>query len=57
MGAGAGLAGVIAAETGLDWGVAAGCVAVAGVGLGITVEAVRRLVVAISASRTPEAIA
>jgi hypothetical protein len=57
LGAGAGLAGVIAAETGLDWGVAAGCVAVAGVGLGITVEAVRRLVVAISASRTPEAIA
>ncbi|MGH3392178.1 MAG: hypothetical protein ACRDOO_25165 [Actinomadura sp.] len=56
-GVGAGLAGPLAAATGLGWWVAAGCVAVAGVGLAVAVEAVRRLVVTISATGEPEAIA
>ncbi|MFD3374052.1 MULTISPECIES: hypothetical protein [unclassified Streptomyces] len=47
---GAGLAGPLAVATGLGWWGAAGCVAVAGAGLGIAVEAVRRLVVRISAA-------
>ncbi|CAL9349977.1 hypothetical protein SUDANB176_00453 [Streptomyces sp. enrichment culture] len=54
VGVGAGLAGPLASASGLGWEVAAGCVAVAGVGLGVAVEAVRRLVVRISAPRTPE---
>lgn len=57
VGVGAGLAGPLAASTGLGWWGAAGCVAVAGAGLGVTVEAVRRLVVRVSATRPPEAIA
>jgi hypothetical protein len=57
VGVGAGLAGPLAAATGLGWWGAAGCVAVAGAGLGVAVEAVRRLVVRISATRTPESIA
>lgn len=56
VGVGAGLAGPLADATELGWWGAAGCVAVAGVGLGVTVEAVRRLVVRISAPRTPEPI-
>src|SRR4051794_27337979 len=44
---GAGLAGPLAAVTGLGWWPAAGCVAVSGVGLGVAVEAVRRLVLRI----------
>ena len=51
VGVGAGMA----ASSGLGWWAAAGCVAVAGAGLGVAVEAVRRLVVRISA--TGEAIA
>ncbi|WP_055613237.1 hypothetical protein [Streptomyces phaeochromogenes] len=47
---GAGLAGPLAEATDLGWWGAAGCVAVAGAGLGIAVEAVRRLVVRISAA-------
>ncbi|MFH8447077.1 hypothetical protein ACH4D3_38505 [Streptomyces sp. NPDC018026] len=50
VGVGAGLAGPLAAETGLGWWTAAGCVAVAGVVLGVTVEGVRRAVVRISAT-------
>ncbi|MFD6139857.1 hypothetical protein [Promicromonospora sp. NPDC060271] len=42
-GVGAGLAGALAAETGLGWWVAAGCVAAAGIGLAATVDVVRRL--------------
>lgn len=57
VGVGAGLAGPLATATGLGWWGAAGCVAVAGAGLGVTVEAVRRLVVRVSATRPPEAIA
>ena len=57
VGVGAGLAGPLATATGLGWWGAAGCVAVAGVGLGVAVEAVRRLVVRISAAGAPEAIA
>ncbi|MFE5396157.1 hypothetical protein ACFQ9U_16565 [Streptomyces sp. NPDC056568] len=50
VGVGAGLTGPLAVETGLGWWTAAGCVAVAGVLLGVTVEGVRRLVVRISAT-------
>ncbi|GGL03003.1 hypothetical protein Sme01_19250 [Sphaerisporangium melleum] len=50
VGVGAGLAAPLAAGTGLGWWAAAGCVAVAGVGLGAAVEAVRRLVVTLSAT-------
>jgi hypothetical protein len=54
---GARLAGPLAAATGLGWWAAAGCVAVAGVGLGVAVEAIRRLVVRISATEARESIA
>ncbi|WP_217214269.1 hypothetical protein [Streptomyces sp. AC550_RSS872] len=57
VGVGASLAEPLADATELGWWGAAGCVAVAGVGLGVTVGAVRRLVVRISAPRTPEPIA
>ncbi|MEU1185711.1 hypothetical protein ABZ464_50515 [Streptomyces sp. NPDC005820] len=58
VGVGAGLAGPLAQATELGWWGAAGCVAVAGAVLGITVEGVRRLVVRISATTAPpEAIA
>jgi hypothetical protein len=43
-GVGAGLVSPLATVTGLGWWGAAGCVAVAGAGLGVAVEAVRRLV-------------
>jgi hypothetical protein len=56
VGVGAGLADPLAAATGLGWWSAAGCGAGAGAGLGVAVEAVRRLVVRISAPRTPEPI-
>ncbi|RZB19667.1 hypothetical protein StrepF001_08910 [Streptomyces sp. F001] len=56
VGVGAGLAGPLGAATGLGWWGAAGCVAVAGAGLGVAVEGVRRLVVRISAARVPETI-
>ncbi|MEU5025536.1 hypothetical protein [Streptomyces milbemycinicus] len=57
VGVGAGLADPLAAATGLGWWAAAGCVAVSGAGLGIAVEAVRRLVVRLSATEAPEPIA
>ena len=53
-GVGAGLAGPVAAATGLGWWSAAGCVAVAGLGLALAVEAVRRLVVRPGPARPPE---
>ncbi|WP_351237309.1 hypothetical protein [Streptomyces sp. NPDC002133] len=56
VGVGAGLAGPLATATGLGWWSAAGCVAVAGVGLGVAVEAVRRLVVRISAAEPRKVI-
>ncbi|MEU1620821.1 hypothetical protein ABZ479_26390 [Streptomyces sp. NPDC005722] len=56
-GVGAGLAGPLATATGAGWWEAAGCVAVAGAGLGLAVEAVRRLVVRLGATEPPEAIA
>ncbi|MEU1257121.1 hypothetical protein ACWCQP_21940 [Streptomyces chartreusis] len=56
VGVGAGLAGPLAASTDLGWWGAAGCVAVSGVGLGLAVEAVRRLVVRLGTPRTPEPI-
>lgn len=57
VGVGAGLAGPLATATGLGWWAAAGCVAVAGTGLGLAVEAIRRLVVRLSATEVREAIA
>jgi hypothetical protein len=57
VGAGAGLAGALASATGLGWWLAAGWVAVAGTGLGVTVEAVRRLVVRFGATETTELVA
>lgn len=56
VGVGASLAGPLAAATGLGWGVAAGCVTVAGVGLAVAVEIVRRLVATILAIGVPEPI-
>lgn len=50
VGVGTGLVGPLASATGLDWWFAAACVAVAGAGLGVAVEAVRRLVVRLSAT-------
>ena len=56
-GVGVGLAGPLAAASGLGWWTAAGCIAVAGVGLAATVEVVRRLIARIIAGeREPEAI-
>ncbi|MEU4361775.1 hypothetical protein [Promicromonospora sp. NPDC023987] len=43
-GVGWGLADLLAAATGFGWWPAAGCVAVAGIGLGATVDVVRRLI-------------
>jgi hypothetical protein len=54
VGVGAGLAGPLAAATGLGWWAAAGCVAAAGVGLALAVEAVRRLVGTIGATGMAE---
>ncbi len=57
VGVGAGLVGPLAAASGLGWWTAAGCIAVAGVGLAATVEVVRRLIATIIAgAREPEAI-
>ncbi|ACP23123.1 hypothetical protein NGR_b16720 (plasmid) [Sinorhizobium fredii NGR234] len=56
-GVGAGLASPLAGVSGLGWWPAAGCIAIAGVGLTATVEVVRRLIARIIAgSRQPEAI-
>lgn len=54
VGVGAGLTGPLAAATGLGWAAAAGCLAVAGVGLALAVEAVRRLVGTIGATGAAE---
>lgn len=51
VGVGAGLAGPLAVATGLGWWAAAGCVAVAGAGLALVVEAVRRTVATIGTTR------
>ncbi|MEU1518661.1 hypothetical protein ABZ490_42095 [Streptomyces sp. NPDC005811] len=56
VGVGATLADPLATATGLGWWSAAGCVALAGVGLGVAVETVRRLVVRINAPRATESI-
>ncbi|MGI5460766.1 hypothetical protein ACQEWB_47900 [Streptomyces sp. CA-249302] len=57
VGVGAGLVGPLSAQSGLGWWSAAGCVAVAGAGLGLAVETVRRVVVRISATEAQESIA
>ncbi|MFI9612029.1 hypothetical protein ACIHCM_10130 [Streptomyces sp. NPDC052023] len=57
VGVGAGLADPLATASGLGWWSAVGCVALAGAGLGVAVEAVRRLVVGLSAADAREAIA
>ncbi|MDZ5443054.1 hypothetical protein U2F26_09970 [Micromonospora sp. 4G57] len=54
VGVGAGLAGALATVAGLGWWDAAGCVAITGIGLGLAVEGVRRLVVRLSTTRAPE---
>ncbi|MCO1599454.1 hypothetical protein M8C17_30290 [Micromonospora sp. RHAY321] len=54
LGVGAGLAASLATVAGLGWWDAVGCVAVAGVGLGVAVEGVRRLVVRLNTTRAPE---
>lgn len=56
VGVGAGLAGALAAATGLGWWAAAGCVAIAGAGLALAVEVVRRLVATIGTTRAAEAL-
>lgn len=56
VGVGTGLAAALATETGIGWWNAAGCVAIAGMGLGIAVEAVRRLVVRLNRPRAPEPV-
>ena len=53
VGVGAGLVRPLAAATGLDWMVAAGCVAVAGVGLAVAVAAVRLFVGTMIATGIP----
>jgi len=53
-GVGTGLVTPLAELTGLEWWGAAGCVALAGVGLAAAVEAVRRLVARISVARVRE---
>lgn len=54
-GVGAGLAGPLAAASGLGWWTAAGCLAVAAFGLGATVELVRRLIArTVAGAREPE---
>ncbi|WP_250031315.1 hypothetical protein [Paractinoplanes maris] len=52
IGVGAGLTGALAASAGVGWWFAAGCVALAGVGLAAVVEGVRRLVVRLHRSRS-----
>lgn len=54
LGVGAGLSGPLADATGLGWWSAAGCTAAAGAGLAVSVEAVRRAVVALSSTRCRE---
>jgi hypothetical protein len=57
IGVGTGLAGSLAGSTDLSWTVAAGCVAVAGIGLALAVDVVRRLVAAILGLGVREAVA
>ncbi|MFF4878694.1 hypothetical protein [Micromonospora sp. NPDC000668] len=54
VGVGAGLAAALTTVAGLGWWDAAGCVAIAGIGLGVAVEGVRRLVVRLNTRRAPE---
>jgi len=56
VGVGATLTTALAPVTGLGWWPAAGCVAVAGVGLGVAVEAVRRLAAWLNRSTAREAL-
>lgn len=54
VGVGAGLAAALATVAGLGWWDAAGCVAIAGIGLAVAVEGVRRLVARLQTTRAPE---
>ncbi|MFI7642857.1 hypothetical protein [Nonomuraea sp. NPDC049400] len=56
VGVGASLVTPLATATGLDWWPAASCVAIAGIGLGVAVEVVRRLVVKISVTGAQEVL-
>ncbi|GAA1587201.1 hypothetical protein GCM10009789_45920 [Kribbella sancticallisti] len=53
---GVSLTGPLADATGLDWGLAAVCVAAAGLGLAVAVDLVRRLVAMILATGVPEPV-
>jgi hypothetical protein len=57
VGVGAGLAGSLAASTGLNWWLAASCVAVAGLGLALAVEAIRRVIMTVGTTRAIPATA
>lgn len=57
VGVGTGLVGPLSAATGLDWWPAAGCVALAGIGLALTVAVVRRLVATVIAAGATEVAA
>jgi hypothetical protein len=52
VGVGAGLATALGTTAGLGWWAAAGCVAVAGIGLAVAVEAVRRMVARLTSTTT-----
>ncbi|MCI4146683.1 hypothetical protein [Streptomyces sp. MMS20-AI2-20] len=53
LGVGADLSGPLAEALGVSWWTAAGCLGAAGAGLAVSVELVRRAVVAISGARRP----
>ncbi|GAA1287699.1 hypothetical protein Psi02_70460 [Planotetraspora silvatica] len=55
-GVGVGLVAPLAATTGLGWWAAAGCVAIAGVGLAAAIDAVRRLVAKVGVTGAQELI-
>ena len=57
-GVGAGLAGPLAASTGLGWWTSAGCIGMAGLGLVAAVDVLRRLIAGVFAgAREPETLA
>jgi hypothetical protein len=56
IGVGAGLAGALAETAGTGWWAAAGCVALSGAGLGVSVEGVRRLVARLNARSAREVL-
>nr|WP_221375059.1 hypothetical protein [Actinoplanes polyasparticus] len=57
LGVGAGLTGALAASAEIGWWAAAGCVAVAGIGLAAAVDGIRRVVVRLHRRRMPAVVA